>query len=375
MGINWLDPVGSFVHGGGGGATANRGPSRADFIADNPNRHITWADWAKQHGWGDASWNAYMREINGGGGSSGGSAGAPGVSFPDPNAGLLESIRLQQQYAEQERERIEGLAADRLDTSYNNAYDRVTGRFEDRGLDPNQYNDSIVDYLTNIRSTVPIDDLSPGQYFSGDLTGGVVDRITNDQQSGFRNQLNQTFSPGFVDNYFDYNYGQDTINDILSQEQGDVNQYLENAFNRGNTTYQGYQDALGRLTDATSGVQERVGDTARGVIEQYRGQLQGVGDTARQNLSAYQLGDSFDPSQFTSQLDTLYGNLQGSFGGDVRNALGNTPLYDFDAILQRANSTQPASNDLAGNSSVIAAVEERKQREQQRRGVGSAGVF
>lgn len=320
--------------------------------------------------------NALARFGRGGNSSSGPAVHAPPpIAFPDPNAGLIESIMLQQKFAEKERKRTEKLAAKRLGTAYDSAYDRVTGRFQDRGLDASMYDDDIIDYLTGIRNTVPIDDTNPGQYFAGDLTGSIIDRITNDQTSQYQRQLNQQFGPGFVDNYFDYNYGQDIIADILAQEQDDVNQLLENAYNRGNTTYQGYQSALQRLQDATPGVQERVGDTARGVIEQYRGQLQGVGDTARQNLSTYQLGDTFDPSTFTNQLDSLYQNLQGSFGGDVRNALGNTPLYDFDAILQRANAAQPASNDLASNADVIAAIEERKRREQERRGVGSQGVF
>lgn len=304
-----------------------------------------------------------------------GPASGPIINFPDPNAGLLEMLEAQQRYAEQEQRRKEQLRNERLGTAYDSALDRITGRFQDRGLDPSMYNQNITDYLDQIKSTVPIDDTSPGQYFSGDLTGSVIDRITNDLTSQYRSSLNQNFAPGFVDNYFDYNYGQNVIDDIINQERSDVEQILSNAYNRGNTTFQGYEDALGRLDDRTTAVRERVGDTARGVIEGYRGQLQGVGDTARQNLSTFQLGDTFDSSQFTNQLQDLYTNLQGSFEGDVRGSLGNTPLFDFDAILQRANAAQPASNDVASNQNIIAAIEERKKKEQERRGVGSSGVF
>lgn len=286
-------------------------------------------------------------------------------------AALNAQLEAQKAAEEQARKRT----AQELSTAYNDAYGRVQTRFGERDLDAGLYDSQIIDYLTNIRNSVPEIDAAPGQYFTGDLTGAIIDQITNDQIYGYTGDLNQQFGPGYVDNYFSYDYGQDVLNSILNQERADATQFLDNALARGNTTFQGYNDALTRLDDASSGVTERLGDTARGVIEGYRQQLQGIGDSARQNLSTFQLGSSFDPQTYVNQLNDLYGNLQGSFEGDVRNTLGTTPLFDFEALLQRANAAQPASNDQAQNAGVIAAIEQRKQDEQSRRGLGSTGTF
>lgn len=304
------------------------------------------------------------------GGSSGGSV--PAATNYDPYLSMLNA-QLEAQAREEQaaRERT----ARELEAAYTGAYDRVTGRFGERGLDASLYDAQITDYLTQIRNSVPEIDAAPGQYFTGDLTGSIIDRITNDQIYGYTGQLNQQFGPGYVDNYFSYDYGGDVLDAILNTERADATQLLDNALARGNTTFQGYSDALTRLGDAVPGIQERLGDSARGVIEGYRQQLQGIGDTARQNLSTFQLGSTFDPQNYVNQLNDLYGNLQGSFEGDVRNTLGSTPLFDFEAILQRANAGQPASNDQAQNPNVLAAIEQRKQEEDQRRGLGTSGTF
>lgn len=264
-----------------------------------------------------------------------------------------------------------------LQQAYDDAFNRVTGRFTDKGLDATNYSNQIRTYLDGLKSSILPGSLNPSQYFQGDLTSPIIDQITSDNVQKYTTDINNTFGTGFENQYFGpaYNIDDQIISSLLDKETTEAEQYFNNALVRGNTTQGGYYNALDRLNDQVTSARSRLTDSAEGIIEGYRGQLRDVGQQARDKLQSYTLGTDFNLDGYQQQLSDLYSNLQNRFEGDFRSTVGNAPLIDSNSLLQRSNAVQPASNDQAGSSGVLAAIAARRNREEERRGVGTTGTF
>ena len=303
---------------------------------------------------------------NGGGGGSGGA-----FDYTDYTARIESGLNSRQDRIDDRISDNSGL----VQSAQNDALTRILTGFGEQGLDGSQYQPRIESFLSDIARTIPNTDTNPSIYFNGDLTSQAINSIESQDKELYTRQLNEMFQPGFTQNYFGSGFGDADISSIINQQRSDAAQQLSNSYQRGNTSFQGYDRALTDLDTNALGARERVGDFGNGIIEGYRQQLSGVGDTARQALSTYEIGNTFDPQQFQNQLNELYGNLQGQFKGDLVNSVGNTPLFDVNTLLQTSNAAQPASNDQARAPQILASIEERKRKDQERRGLGTTGIF
>jgi hypothetical protein len=248
----------------------------------------------------------------------------------------------------------------------------ILGRISARGLDPNQYNlSSLLDRsLTDLGATDP-------KNFNGDVKSNILDSILSEAQSNQRSQLlNQ------VDDKIGTNYGDkqitpslldDTITNILGQQRQGAMTQLERGMKRGIYNDVGYNAGLSTLNNEEQAAKAKLGSMGNDVLNKYRTDENTVRDNAYAGASNYNLGRQFNLDDYLNQGSQIADRAKQFAGGDLRNALGGTNLFDFGQLSNNIGSAQGAVN--LKDSDVATALAERKRKNSLGRGLGSQGAF
>lgn len=283
-------------------------------------------------------------------------------------ARLREAARL-----EEERLRQEAEFGQRLGAARSGAEGRIRTAFEQRGVDPNAYQQYISDELGRRQSSVPNLAADPGSYFDA-VADAVIGNVTNQQRRDFANALDQFAGTGFARQRWGDTADDALIDQIISDQFNPAAEQLLNAQRRGSLTDAAYQSALAQLQNDRTTVGSRLQGVGGGLLETYRQGLRDIASEGRQGASAYELGQTFDPTAFSTRIDTTFGDQQGRFEGDLRRLVGNDPLFDISNIVQ----TQQSRQGVTGGQSPLLdafAEDQLKKRKEQGRGLGQQGQF
>lgn len=263
----------------------------------------------------------------------------------------------------------------RLLDSFSGAQTMARGNLTDRGLDPAQWYDKVAPELEAARSRVPSLDPNPGAYFSPDLVTTALNRHQDLTRTRNTNQVNERFNPNFGKDKIRDDMDDGLIDKIVDEEFGRAKGSVDAAFKRGNLNDTGYNTALGELTTGRGTAKSTVDGFGNAVLDRYRSGLGSIKDRAVTGANSYTVGGSqFDISPYTQEADDYAQKAGGMLEGDLRSAVGGSPLFNVGDVLRKAGGAQGPINPANNPNNMIASVFANKKRTNDQ-GVGSGGVF
>lgn len=316
----------------------------------------------------------------------GGGGGAPAA--PDPLRQAQAEIEvLKQQYALDERQALAALEREKAkeaeqraqwqtDLGANRARTEaaVRRRFETTGLNPLDYEDRIRDALDLAQSGMTFGSTPT---FSTGLGDDLLGDIRQSQVRDYQRAINEWAPEGFSTNAFASTADDAIINAILGEQFGAASDSILRARDRGTLNDAGFKYAMDNLNTQKQAAMARLQDTGGGILEGYRGSLDDIIKNARTGAGSWDFGDTFDPNFYRTQVETKQGELGGRLEGDIRNAIGGEQFFNTTDLIQKGGIGQGAQNTGLGSQSggLMAAITQRKNEEEQKRGLGTQGSF
>ncbi len=273
--------------------------------------------------------------------------------------------------------------------------DQMTGR----GANIGTYGDILDRLLRDASRNVDLDATDPlASYFTG-----IGDKLYEDALARQRGDRSRYITGVRSRNEAGRLIGDTTddaiIKEILDAQYADALAAIDRARARGRIGDAGYKEAIDELAKQRAAGASTIGDVGRGIISGYRGEYDdyinnllkraseweygsdlGIGYSGR-NYGGGRVGAGGDQTggnnRITGNLGELLrkraADLRGRIGGDVRRATQGQEYFDWADIIRTAGERQGVINPNTPGT-LAGAVDEYRRREQ-RRGVGSQGVF
>lgn len=222
-----------------------------------------------------------------------------------------------------------------------------------------------------IGETIPNLAANPASFFDQ----GIGTQVLSDTEIAERNrltgELNQFAAPGFATTALP-----DTIDDailaaILGEQRGRADQFIGNAFQRGNLNQTGFDTAGEELGNQATGASARLGDIGQSAIEGGRGELRGLADTAFSTVGSLGLGQPFDVGATQEGITGRTGDITSSLEGRIRNTIGGENFFDPASLVNLGASQQ----GLVNPQPIQGALQQRENERNKTRGLGTQGVF
>lgn len=243
-------------------------------------------------------------------------------------------------------------------------------RIQQRGLDPNSYMGLLQQEINNIKSTIPSLDPSPKGYFTDNLADTVLDRERDRYRTDYRRQLESFAKPGFERDVFSDTSDDAIIDKIYEEQYGPATDTLMRSRARGTLSDSGLNYSLNQLGTMGTTVKSKMQDMGQSVLGNYRGELSKLASGGYDRAAGFNLGDTFDPNDYRTQLDTKKNDLMSRLEGDLRSTIGGN-LFDTSALLSKAGAQQ----GMTATGSVADALAAREKKKDEQRGLGSTGSF
>lgn len=304
------------------------------------------------------------------------SGGGGGYQAPQDNSIQLAQLQFQQQQEQQqEADAAQALKDQQFQTNLSTAATGAMGTgnsiLAQRGLDPTTYDPVIQQAITDEQAKVPIDDPNPAQYFTSDLINSALTDDQTNTQSRNNTAVNNTFAPGFETTALPDSLTSDYVNQILTTQQGQAQDALKAAQQRGQLNDTGLAAADTALGTQSSAATSTLDSLANSVLNTDRSGLDNIKSTAANDANSWQLGDpnfSIDPYQ--TQESNAVSKDTSNFGGDLTNALGSTPLFNVNSILLNGSAAQGPQNLTTASVPGLPVKKNNTDR-----GLGSSGNF
>jgi hypothetical protein len=316
-------------------------------------------------------------------GSGGGGQPQPPPA-PDPKAEAAAQMELEDHRAKlaadakalEDQKKADQLAADKvafqgkLGGAYNTAQTYGEGQLRNMGID-DKYGimSAYKTALDRAKGIVPELDPNPGQYFGTDLWENTL--------AGERTAERNTLTRGYeseVPQGFETTYIPDTADDaliesIIGGQYGEASDYLNRAKARGTLNDVGYGTASTALKNERAGAIARANELGLGVLETGRQSLKDIDKQARQGITNWDFGDTYDPTSWSGKIKSGASTFTGGLEGKLRNAFGSTEFFDPESFIAKGGKAQGAINPGAS------ALQDAISEEEKRRTAGSVGAF
>lgn len=227
-----------------------------------------------------------------------------------------------------------------------------------------------------------LDDAIRGLGDAGDpytlLNGrNVANEFLTNQQTQERNaltrQANEQFGANYANNLIGGNLLDSVVADIIGEQRGEAQAYLDRGMARGIYNDTGYGAGQNKLNTQAQAGMSQVRSAADDVLNSYRSQANTVRDKAYGAASGFTLGSNINLDDYVGEGNTIRDRAMEFGGGDLRNVLGGQQFFDFSGLTNAAGMAQGATN--LRDSNIAAALAARKDRATAGRGLGSQGVF
>jgi hypothetical protein len=215
-------------------------------------------------------------------------------------------------------------------------------------------------------------DPNPGQYFNDDLIDSTLNREQSARRDRNMRAIRQTFQPNAEVSLFADTMDDPFIESVITRQRGEAMTSLDNARRRGNLDDRGYEAALARLGEQERAARAEANTIGSTVLADYRNQLRGVADQAKEAAGGYMLGDNFDAGTYRNRWNSLTQDFNNRLEGDVLGRLSGETFFDLGDIITRGGVAQGAVNPRTGT---LDAMAERDRVRNTDRGVGGQGVF
>jgi hypothetical protein len=268
-------------------------------------------------------------------------------------------------------------------TAYTDALYGTMRKFQQQGVDPNQYMDLDIKPALNARNN-SIQDMDPNP--SAAFPSNIGDTIIGDIVSGKRTQantaLNNIFTPTYAEQALPDNLTDQYRDTILNEQFNPLEAQLGNAQKRGMLSDVGYGGAESLLKQKRSAANATLGTLGSNILAADRTGINDYISGARSAVNNLGLADQFDPNVYSTGAQGKVASATGDFGGALRNAVGETKFADISELLNAGGAVQGARNAGdgvlggagIGNATSPSAVSE-EELAKSKRGLGSTGAF
>lgn len=205
--------------------------------------------------------------------------------------------------------------------------------------------------LNNARSQVPSVADNPASYFDFD---NLWNKATNQVQSAQQSKLDNTFRDktkvGWQNNYFADTADDSILDSILGDQYGSAFDTIDAARARGQISQGAFDNTVRGLDQKKLGARSTLEDLGLGVLGGYRTDLGGIADQYSDQITNYKLGQNLNLDDFTAALGNRKNELSGRMQGDIYRAVGDTNLFNTDALLAKGSAAAGVSNSPLRNA-------------------------
>lgn len=238
----------------------------------------------------------------------------------------------------------------RMNSAFGSGLQSANDFFAQRGLDPNDYSGAISTRLQQIKSAIPNLDANPGSYYEG-AGSNIWDSLSQALQ-GKDQRIIDTLAPtGFATNRIADTADDQTIADILNQQEKSAQDYANNLRTRGVITDSGLKAALDNITGQVSGARTKLSDLGMGIINKGRGDAENLANTARAKAAKEQVGSTWDPYSTGTDLNNFFTNFFSGLGDNLRG-IAPTNLFDTSGLANIAGAAGGAGNNAFNPAAV-----------------------
>ncbi len=282
-------------------------------------------------------------------------------------AAKAESDRLKNEADTKEANRIDNAnkARNTVDAS---SRALATSKLHSLGID-----DKLPDVMSQydkILAGIPQGDPNPGSYYSSDLLNSIIADAQTQKRSGYTSQVNNTFAPGFENQYIPDTADDSYIDKLLTSRQGEAQKSIDFARARGQLNDAGYSSAEGKLTEQAQAARGTLTSIGNSILGTKRAALTPIRDQAYGAATSFNLGDTpFDLSPYSQRAQSQASSSLAGLEGDISGALGNTSLFNVNDIILAGGRGQGPQN------LTTAAIPSRLKKQETDRGLGTTGAF
>lgn len=177
--------------------------------------------------------------------------------------------------------------------------------------------------------------------------GQIADLETQQQRDALRQdalrRVNETFTPEFEQTALPTTFDDPFVAAKYASERGTADEYLNNLLKRHVITQAGYQGGEAEAEKQAGGVRSQLADAADAMLAAQRSRYTDIANRARNTASTLDIGQTFDPSVYTNELNTAGTDFANTFG-DKYSAQAPRNLFDLSALQQKAGAAQGAQN-------------------------------
>lgn len=253
----------------------------------------------------------------------------------------------------------------RLNTAFSGARSGVDSFFNERGLDPTQFESLISGGLNRAKSAVPFLDTSPGTHFDG-LGERLFDEGSNALRARSTRELDQFAGDGFARRLVSDDLDDSAIAAILDEQFAQASSLGDGLLRRGVINETGFNGALSRLEKQRAAAGRRLTEIGDSVLETQRSNLRDIAGDARSRASGLNLGDLFDVNETRSQIDSSFDDFVSGLGDNLRGFVPED-LFDVSDFAVNAGAAQGAQNlnfDPRALSGIFDAEEEGEDEDE-----------
>jgi hypothetical protein len=211
-----------------------------------------------------------------------------------------------------------------------------------RGLDPSMFTDDIdaiiQESLAGLPSGTPI----------GSALTGLGERAFSREQDAARfkagRDLDALFAPDFEYDRVGSTLDDPFIADILGQQRGEADAYINNLLKRGVINQTGATAALGNLGQQEGRVRTQLGDIGSGLIESGRQSQRDIANRARSRAATLPVGTQFNAAQYGTESQQSIDDFINSLGDQFKSRLPTGNLFDTSGLAAIAGGAQGAQN-------------------------------
>lgn len=261
--------------------------------------------------------------------------------------------------ARQDRERTEAKRAEDISRTAGDV-DRLYGQGEAFGRNRASnlgYEDrygimnNFQQLLGGARSRVPQISENVGSYFDYDnLWNQATQQAQSAEQTRLDNKFRDMTPVGWQSQRFSDSADDSILDAILGEQYGESFDKIDAARARGQLSQGGFDNSVRRLGDKRTAARSTLEDLGLGVLGGYRDELTGIGKQFSDQIGNYKIGQNLDLDNFSRLLDERQGSLQSRMRGDIYRALGDTELFNTDAIMAKGGSAAGVSNNPLRNA-------------------------
>jgi len=214
--------------------------------------------------------------------------------------------------------------------------------FTSLGLDPNMFSDDVNHRITQALSYTADDDPNIGQYLDN-LGQTIYDTRTAANRQNATRQLDLSFAPDFETSRIANTADDPILAAINNEQRGTADDYVNNLVKRGVISASGQAAAEKDLDTQGARVKTILDDLGNTSIAAGRQNLSDIVGRGRSAASSLALGNTFDPTKYTSEADQAYNDFVNNLGNSIRSKVTG-PLYDTSKLATIAGSAQGAGN-------------------------------